>query len=582
MLVLSLFYSPLLVDAAKEEDTKTDELADGNSNHKKEKELINNDEEIDENNSSKTNPVQIRRQNEDKSNQDNEKGLKTSKSSLKNESEKESRSKENKQKKNQDDSIDKENKNPNTGINLFSTVKSFGDYDYKVNEDGNITILVYYGGGTNITIPDEIEGKPVTEIAARAFTLSNQLGDVVIPHTVKEIGSSAFDKTGVTSLTLPEGLIKIGSNAFALNQLTHVNLPSSLQHLEGRAFAENKLVEITVPGNVEIIKGNAFAGNNLRKVTLENGIKEIGAHSFPLNKIQSLTIPESVEKIGLGAFSYNEIASLTLPNSDLRLDAEAFSHNKLRTVSIPPKINFLEHRVFFGNELTEVYMHTTAFNPHSDMGNYFADNQADPKNLTVYGYEQIRDYVERQGFTFVPFDEDIAIAKGPKVIKLSYDRPILLEDLKNELWNYPVTVTLETGEEAQVPIHQISDGEPKYKDDTPGSYTITANFDLEGLSYTNPDNLFVTFEVTTTFKSKKEKESKDNRKTKKVTKENDLDLIEGGKGGPVVTIDGKGGPDIQVDKPGSRTTKQGILPKTATTSYTLIVLGVGLLFIGSQ
>lgn len=574
MLVVSLFYSPLLVAAEKEDEIETGETADESPIDKKEEELTNNDEAADETNTPRSEAVQTKDQHEDKSGKDKEKekDFKKSKSKGKNESEKESTSDEKKQKEDQDNSSDKKNQNKNTGLSLFADIKKSGDYDYKVNEDGNVTLLLYSGGETNITIPDEIEGKPVTEIAARAFTLSNQLGEVVIPNTVKKIGSSAFDDTGITSLTLPEGLIHIENNAFAKNQLTHVTLPESLQYLGGRAFAENALEAITVPGSVELIRGNTFAGNKLRSVTLENGIKEIDGHSFALNKIESLTIPESVEKIGLGAFSHNKIASLTLPDSDMKLDAQAFSHNKLTTVSIPPKIKSIEHEVFLENNLTEVYMHTTAFNPHSDMGNYFGDNQADPQNLTVYGYEQIRNYVERQGFTFVPFDKEIAIAKGPKVIKLSYDRPILIEDLKNELWNHPITVTLDNGEEVQVPIQQMSDGEPKYNDSTPGTYIFTANFNLEGLPYTNPDKLFVTFEVTTTFESKK--------KAKKHLTVSDPGLIEGGKGGPTITIEGKGGPGIQVEESDGLTTNQNKLPKTATPLYTLIVSGAILLFIG--
>lgn len=467
----------------------------------------------------------------------------------------------------------KKNDQSSAGISLFATTQRFGDFEYKINDGNGITILVYYGNETDVTIPGEIEGKPVTEIAARAFTLSNQLGHVEIPNTVKKIKNLAFEKTGITSLVLPEGLIEIESNAFALNRLTNVTLPSSLQILGGRAFAENALEEITVPGSVKVIMGNTFAGNNLKSVTIENGVKEIGAHSFALNQIQSLTIPESVEKIGLGAFTHNEIASLTLPNSDLRIDAEAFRKNKLTTVSIPPKINFIEHRAFTDNELSEVYIHTTAFNPQRDTGDYFSENQANPKDLTIYGYEMIRGYVEGQGFTFVPFDEDIVITEGPEMIEITYDRRILLMDLKNNLWNEPIIVTLETGEEAQIPIHNISNGDPNYDYDTPGTYTFTADFNLEGLTYTNPHNFFVTFKVTTEF---------DVRETIGKKKDQGAEKRETDEEGKIdITTGGKGGPDIKTTDTISTTTKKGTLPNTATTNYTLILIGLSLLLLGT-
>ncbi len=40
-----------------------------------------------------------------------------------------------------------------------------GDYEYEVNEDGNsVTITKYTGGGGDVTIPSEIDGKKVTEL----------------------------------------------------------------------------------------------------------------------------------------------------------------------------------------------------------------------------------------------------------------------------------------------------------------------------------------------------------------------------------------------------------------------------------
>lgn len=45
-----------------------------------------------------------------------------------------------------------------------------GDYEYKVNEEGNsVTIIAYKGSGGAVVIPTEIEGKKVICIGSYTF-----------------------------------------------------------------------------------------------------------------------------------------------------------------------------------------------------------------------------------------------------------------------------------------------------------------------------------------------------------------------------------------------------------------------------
>ncbi|MCX6901925.1 MAG: fibronectin type III domain-containing protein, partial [Verrucomicrobia bacterium] len=56
------------------------------------------------------------------------------------------------------------------------------DYDYTTN-DGTITITHYNGPDTDVTIPDTIDGLPVTSIGFTAF-IERRLTSVTIPHSV--------------------------------------------------------------------------------------------------------------------------------------------------------------------------------------------------------------------------------------------------------------------------------------------------------------------------------------------------------------------------------------------------------------
>ena len=66
------------------------------------------------------------------------------------------------------------------------------DYDYDVKLDGTISIDRYMGSSARVIIPNEIDGKPVTEIGYGAFLLNEELQSVVIPSNVAVIDSMAF------------------------------------------------------------------------------------------------------------------------------------------------------------------------------------------------------------------------------------------------------------------------------------------------------------------------------------------------------------------------------------------------------
>ena len=90
---------------------------------------------------------------------------------------------------------------------------TWGDYEYTTT-NGVATVTKYNGTETDITIPESVNGLPVTAIGSSAFSGKTALTGIVIPDGVTSIGSSAFyNCTGLTEIVFPDNVASIGSSA---------------------------------------------------------------------------------------------------------------------------------------------------------------------------------------------------------------------------------------------------------------------------------------------------------------------------------------------------------------------------------
>ena len=117
--------------------------------------------------------------------------------------------------------------------------ESLGDSEIFIVKDGKITGLTSYGKTLKkITIPDEIDGVPITSIGRHAFEktrvyygpMEDSIGvdveEVVLGSNVVEIASGAFYNTPhLKKVTFNDALVSIGSHAFyrckSLEEVVH-------------------------------------------------------------------------------------------------------------------------------------------------------------------------------------------------------------------------------------------------------------------------------------------------------------------------------------------------------------------------
>lgn len=173
-----------------------------------------------------------------------------------------------------------------------------------VLEDGTVQLSQYNGDVEHVVIPEEVNGRKVTVIGADTFMNHEEMLSVVIPDTVVEIESAAFqncrnlnsikmsaniEKIGdmcftamqVDGIELPESLIEIERSAFCAAGLKVINIPNKLDKIVRGAFMQNEIESVKVPQNITVIEDSAFKScKKLREVIIEDGVKKIENDAF--------------------------------------------------------------------------------------------------------------------------------------------------------------------------------------------------------------------------------------------------------------------------------------------------------------
>ena len=253
---------------------------------------------------------------------------------------------------------------------------------YKADNDGNITITGFKSKAKSLTIPAEIDGKPVTAIGEAAFqentTLEKivipegvesigdmafyaceNLSDITIPSTVQDFGMMAFIESAwlnnkvaenhyvvvndvlvsanyvVGTATVPDGVKRIGSGAFAGALVFSVKIPDSVTQIDTGAFMLcMALYRITIPASVESIGDAAFSMClSLESVDIKPGVKTIGEAAFAATSLKTVKIPESVESVGNSAFSLcDSLKTVIISKSVKTIGTEAFADSPVKNI----------------------------------------------------------------------------------------------------------------------------------------------------------------------------------------------------------------------------------------------------------
>ena len=219
------------------------------------------------------------------------------------------------------------------------------------------------GSGINVetlviptTISFEDEQFTVTEIFSKCFMIPNNTicKKVIIPNTVKRIGSRAFNNArNIKEIVLPDGLTRIEDGTFSLcKSLETIVIPESVTRIGNDAFKNcESLNNINLPSGVTYIGDAAFEQTALKKLVVPDGIKKIPAKMCAAaHKLQCITIPPSVNEIERYAFGgCGRLAKVIIPEAVTKIGANAFAGCEcIDTIAIPNGVQKIEDSAFKG------------------------------------------------------------------------------------------------------------------------------------------------------------------------------------------------------------------------------------------
>ncbi|MBQ0018891.1 MAG: leucine-rich repeat domain-containing protein [Clostridiales bacterium] len=228
-----------------------------------------------------------------------------------------------------------------------------GNFEYTESEN-SITIDKYTGTAERVTVPAEINGKPVIAIKGKAFSGNPDIKEVKLPDSLIEIGKCAFkDCSFLKKINIPDG-VKILEDGTFQNciALYDVGLGLGLESIREKAFSGCTSLDIVLlPDSVTVIEGDAFSGcEKLQEVELSKNLKDICPNAFSgCISLEEISLPQGLETIGGGAFSdCSNLASIAVPDSVEVIGPYAFNKcTKLREALLMANVKTIEEGIFF-------------------------------------------------------------------------------------------------------------------------------------------------------------------------------------------------------------------------------------------
>lgn len=251
----------------------------------------------------------------------------------------------------------------------------------ELNEDGKSYSIVgvdRYVQDTDIVIPLQYEGLPVTGISEGAFSERSSLKSIRMPISLTTIGDNAFyNCVNLMEVSIPNYVNSIGDNAFfGCLSIEHLKLGNSIASIGEDAFAGCRSLKDV----------------NITNLTGWCSVKLTGLGANPFNSgadllingehTEDLVIPDKVTRIEQNVFHNLTLASIALPASVLEIRNNAFHEATINSVKYAGSVGDW-CKISFANNYA---------NPLFGADSFYLNNQKITQLVITGSVESIRQY----------------------------------------------------------------------------------------------------------------------------------------------------------------------------------------------
>ncbi|MBE6827576.1 MAG: hypothetical protein E7514_03045 [Ruminococcaceae bacterium] len=169
-----------------------------------------------------------------------------------------------------------------------AVISNDGLWKYTVLSDGTAALTggnwktsSYLGNETELTVPAEIDGIPVSTVGPFTFYNRSDITQITVPEGISILEIGAFyNCSALEKIVLPDSLSKIGDNAFYnCAKLDFIKLPDGLDEIGETAFDGcSSLDGIVLPDSLRILGSLAFYNcTSLQSLVFPAGVYDVNA-----------------------------------------------------------------------------------------------------------------------------------------------------------------------------------------------------------------------------------------------------------------------------------------------------------------
>lgn len=325
-------------------------------------------------------------------------------------------------------------------LHLNCSVVTEGDYTFVLCPDEGYAVLTVCDTAvTEVAIPAEVSGYPVTEIAPCAFRGCSEITELTIPENITKIGDDAFDNCAkLETLTLECNAVYPFLNEEKLDpDFDYENAGEDespwywAKTIQFEDLVDGchvlKTIELTADSDtIRTYHGAVYTADGktllyypeaAEEYIFLPGLEELSTGSMELCQMETLTLPDTVKEIGsLALASCNNLTHIDLPSSLEVIQDNAFGACiSLQEIEIPTGTKTISTEAFYNClALEKAVIPSTV----EEIG-YDVFEQTDPdgeyswstkplEKLTIYGMEgsEAQAYAENNDIPFVALSED--------------------------------------------------------------------------------------------------------------------------------------------------------------------------------